>query len=250
MADFHQYTKIAANTAIEYRQTHIDKFAQLLDSKLDMEAEQRDEWAGQLEQGCYEHAFVCKDSVGLVKDLEHSVREKVTRKLVKIGYPASSKETIVVKYPFREIYRSVFWKVYSALGSNSHAEDLIDRLIDEELTPGELAGMPHEELDPNCYKITRRRQIIEQEKTGAIRIFKPGKGKGGIVIKIPFDIVEEPDPETGEIIKKEVEVPNSMLTCGKCGMSKTSSYEMQTRSADEPMTIFASCLCCGNRWRF
>ncbi|MBP02745.1 MAG: transcription factor S [Rhodospirillaceae bacterium] len=69
-------------------------------------------------------------------------------------------------------------------------------------------------------------------------------------IKIPYDIVEEHDPTTGEYIKKEVEVPNGMLTCGKCGMSKTSSYEMQTRSADEPMTIFANCLCCGNRWRF
>ncbi len=244
------YEILPAMSAREYRQIHIDKFAKLLDSKLDMEPEQRDDWASQMEQGCYEHAFTCKDSAGLVKDLEHNVREKLTRKLMKIGYPTSSKEATVVKYPFRNLYRSIFWKVHSALGSNPHAEDLMDRLIDEELTPGELGGMPHEELDPNCYTISRRRQIIEEEKTGATRVFKPGKGKGGIVIKIPFDVIEEPDPETGEMIKKEVEVPNSMLTCGKCGMSKTSSYEMQTRSADEPMTIFASCLCCGNRWRF
>jgi hypothetical protein len=27
-------------------------------------------------------------------------------------------------------------------------------------------------------------------------------------------------------------------------------YQMQTRSADEPMTTFVSCLNCNNRWKF
>ena len=40
-----------------------------------------------------------------------------------------------------------------------------------------------------------------------------------------------------------------MFTCGKCKKNKTSYYEMQTRSADEPMTIFVQCLTCGNRWK-
>ena len=39
------------------------------------------------------------------------------------------------------------------------------------------------------------------------------------------------------------------FTCRKCGGSKTSHYQMQTRSADEPMTVFVCCLKCGNRWR-
>ena len=39
------------------------------------------------------------------------------------------------------------------------------------------------------------------------------------------------------------------FTCRKCGGSKTSSYQMQTRSADEPMTVFICCLKCGNKWR-
>lgn len=41
-----------------------------------------------------------------------------------------------------------------------------------------------------------------------------------------------------------------ILTCGKCRSNKgTSYYQMQTRSADEPMTTFASCKC-GHRWKF
>jgi DNA-directed RNA polymerase subunit M/transcription elongation factor TFIIS len=41
-----------------------------------------------------------------------------------------------------------------------------------------------------------------------------------------------------------------ILMCGKCRSNKgTSYYQMQTRSADEPMTTFASCKC-GHRWKF
>jgi transcription elongation factor S-II len=37
--------------------------------------------------------------------------------------------------------------------------------------------------------------------------------------------------------------------CRKCGSRSCSYYEVQTRSADEPMTQFISCLECGNRWK-
>ena len=37
--------------------------------------------------------------------------------------------------------------------------------------------------------------------------------------------------------------------CRKCNSRSCSYYEVQTRSADEPMTQFISCLECGNRWK-
>tara|TARA_B100000787_G_scaffold165898_1_gene150376 strand:- start:524 stop:1048 length:525 start_codon:yes stop_codon:yes gene_type:complete len=37
--------------------------------------------------------------------------------------------------------------------------------------------------------------------------------------------------------------------CRKCGSRKCSYYELQTRSADEPMTQFFTCLDCQNRWK-
>ncbi len=43
--------------------------------------------------------------------------------------------------------------------------------------------------------------------------------------------------------------PEGMLQCRKCKSKKTTFIEMQTRSADEPMTVFATCLACGNRWK-
>jgi len=37
--------------------------------------------------------------------------------------------------------------------------------------------------------------------------------------------------------------------CRKCSSRSCSYYEVQTRSADEPMTQFITCLDCGNRWK-
>ena len=41
----------------------------------------------------------------------------------------------------------------------------------------------------------------------------------------------------------------SLFTCGKCKSTKTTSYQVQTRSADEPMTVFVTCMDCGNKWK-
>ena len=45
------------------------------------------------------------------------------------------------------------------------------------------------------------------------------------------------------------EAMTEMFKCRKCSSRKCSYYELQTRSADEPMTQFINCLDCGNRWK-
>lgn len=42
----------------------------------------------------------------------------------------------------------------------------------------------------------------------------------------------------------------NMFKCGKCKGRNTTYYQMQTRSADEPLTTFVQCTDCSNRWRF
>jgi len=42
----------------------------------------------------------------------------------------------------------------------------------------------------------------------------------------------------------------SDLKCGKCGKRNCTYNQLQTRSADEPMTTFVMCNECGNRWKF
>ncbi len=53
--------------------------------------------------------------------------------------------------------------------------------------------------------------------------------------------------------KRQEEGNKAMATdqfvCTRCWKRECTYYEMQTRSADEPMTIFITCLNCGKHWR-
>ncbi|MEQ2181709.1 hypothetical protein GOODEAATRI_014312 [Goodea atripinnis] len=40
-----------------------------------------------------------------------------------------------------------------------------------------------------------------------------------------------------------------LLQCGKCKKKNCTYNQVQTRSADEPMTTFVLCNECGNRWK-
>jgi len=52
-----------------------------------------------------------------------------------------------------------------------------------------------------------------------------------------------------EQVKAADESYEGMFTCGKCKSKKTTFYLLQTRSADEPMTAFITCLGCGSKWK-
>lgn len=63
---------------------------------------------------------------------------------------------------------------------------------------------------------------------------------------------------TDELRKKELadmQLPEMVgqrtkqFRCGRCGKNDTAFHQMQTRSADEPMTTFVTCLNCDHRWR-
>lgn len=52
------------------------------------------------------------------------------------------------------------------------------------------------------------------------------------------------------VTREEIEsMPDGALQCSSCKSKKTTYTELQTRSADEPTTVFALCLCCGKRWK-
>ncbi|KAK7100897.1 transcription elongation factor S-II-like [Littorina saxatilis] len=51
-------------------------------------------------------------------------------------------------------------------------------------------------------------------------------------------------------LSKTTGTVTDLFKCGKCGKYNCSYSQVQTRSADEPMTTFVLCNTCGNRWKF
>ena len=51
------------------------------------------------------------------------------------------------------------------------------------------------------------------------------------------------------ILEGNMSMATDRFRCSQCKEKKCSYYELQTRSADEPMTIFVKCLNCGKQWK-
>lgn len=80
---------------------------------------------------------------------------------------------------------------------------------------------------------------------------------------VDMKVQDMADPELVEQRRKDAEwskkvamgramnlaAPTNAFTCYKCGRSECRYIQLQTRSADEPMTTFINCVYCGNRWR-
>ena len=121
-------------------------------------------------------------------------------------------------YPlFTQLYSSMARTIVGNLNPNTYIQNknLFKRFEDGELSLEEIASFGHTDLYPEIWKDSLIRQF-EREK-------------------------------------RQLEGNRSMATdqflCKGCKKRECTYYELQTRSADEPMTIFIQCLNCGKRWR-
>lgn len=118
---------------------------------------------------------------------------------------------------FVEKYRQIVRSVFSNIHPNSPVKNirLITRVLEGEFPLTDIPSMSSYEMFPENWfslkdKLLQREQkILEGNKSRATDQFK----------------------------------------CRRCNKRECTYYELQTRSADEPMTIFITCLNCGKEWR-
>jgi DNA-directed RNA polymerase subunit M/transcription elongation factor TFIIS len=59
--------------------------------------------------------------------------------------------------------------------------------------------------------------------------------------------IYEKEIEQDNFLIKPFEIEEGVLEC-KCGSKRVYSYSKQSRSADEPMSTYATCMSCKNKW--
>ena len=140
--------------------------------------------------------------------------EKLATNLEKGIYNFAIKEAnnrkIIKKWEnphFAQLYLDRLRSIYINLKN----EALLDHLKNGEISPQSLAFMTHQEMNPDRWRI-----LIDQ--------------------KMKRDANKFTD---------NIRASTDMFTCKKCKSKRTTYYELQTRSADEPATIFVTCLDCG-----
>jgi len=125
---------------------------------------------------------------------------------------------------FQHLYKLKAANVYTNLNPESYMKNtnLIYRLLNKEFNEFELCSLSPDKIFPEKFNELMKPYI---EKTN----------KDMELMKKAQDLSQMED---------------GMHKCGRCKSRKTTYYQMQTRSADEPMTTFVNCLSCNNKWKY
>ena len=131
------------------------------------------------------------------------------------AYKEAKRKKILKKWDnkkFLQLYLDRLRSIYINFKNTAFME----QINNGEITYQMLADMTHQEMNPERWKL-----LIEQ--------------------KIKRD--------ENKYNTNAIEASTDMFTCRKCKSKRCTYYELQTRSADEPATIFVTCLDCGKNMK-
>ena len=104
-------------------------------------------------------------------------------------------------------------KIIANITYTPNANDVKQKILNNIWPPETIASKTHKELDPEYNKKIKEKIMAKYINT------KPTQEYDGF------------------------------FKCGKCKNNKVSYQELQTRSGDESMTIFFTCIVCGHKWK-
>tara|TARA_Y100000591_G_C21853830_1_gene713505 strand:+ start:9050 stop:9571 length:522 start_codon:yes stop_codon:yes gene_type:complete len=119
---------------------------------------------------------------------------------------------------FLQIYKDRFKTIYFNLNPKISTcnKDLFEKIKTKKMKPRELTYMTHQEINRNIWD----------------------------------KLIQEKIKRDKNITSDSLSASTDEFKCYKCKQRKCTYYQLQTRSADEPMTTFITCLNCGNKWKF
>lgn len=155
-------------------------------------------------------------------DIEKKTRDNIIKKIAKFFskkisknielsiYKFSSEYAIDNETPFllEQIYNT---KMEELINQFKESKMLVKKINEGDFNAKDIAFLKVDQLHPEKYKKIIKKRDLEKQK-------------------------------------KENKTTTSAFKCSKCGERKTTIEQKQTRSGDEPATIFITCTVCGNKW--
>lgn len=114
-----------------------------------------------------------------------------------------------------QIYASLFPNSYLYTENSQERNELINRILNNEIECRRIAFLRPHELLPNKWN----------------------------------EYTEQKNKKDDNICNSRQIAKTDQFICSKCKKRECSYYELQVRSADESTTIFITCLNCTHRWR-
>ncbi len=118
---------------------------------------------------------------------------------------------------FKSLYISRIRSIYTNIKSDSYLQNtkFKDRILNDEIDCDSIVKLTPYDIFPDNWK-----DLIEEKMRKD---------------KLKYELKPEAMTDT--------------FKCRRCGSRSCTYYEVQTRSADEPMTQFITCLDCNNNWK-
>ena len=162
--------------------------------------------------------FVVDKINNYIKD--ESISRNIEKSIYNYAIEISNKKNIICSWEntiFLKLYLSKVRSIYSNIKPDSYIKntDFLKRILNKDINVEYISKLTRMEIYPDNWK-----DLIDK--------------------KVKIDTLKS---------KLKPEAMTDQFKCRKCGSRSTSYYEVQTRSADEPMTQFITCLECGNHWK-
>ena len=113
---------------------------------------------------------------------------------------------------FMILYKDKLRSIISNLRTNNN---FLDKVKSGEIEVHKIGKITHQEMDPDKWK----------------------------------DIIQQKIERDNQKYNNNTEGLSKEFKCGRCKKRETQYTQVQTRSADEPMTTFVTCINCGNNWK-
>jgi DNA-directed RNA polymerase subunit M/transcription elongation factor TFIIS len=120
----------------------------------------------------------------------------------------------IVKKWINKLFLTIYLSKSKSILYNLHPE-IIQQLQNGDLLSQKIAFMTHQELLPDIWK----------------------------------DAIEKKNKKDAQKYETKLVATTNTFTCFRCGSNQCNHYLLQTRSSDEPMTCYVTCLNCGKKWK-